>query len=445
MDQHVEAHALLPADGVGDDPADGLSYAGRSISPLCSCTRSWRTSPVCGSEPVVVVGIGRQIEVGLRRAPLGSRRPGLELADRRPVRGRGDDGWRLRSAGKRIGPRRERPSLLASELEAGGQVLALDGVRQEHQAGRRNEAEGAVRACQAAQRLLNRGEVIGPHAAAVHDRHHELRLRRGGVRGGARQWQLHRHSTPSEGHGRLVGGLAELHGHDGDLRELGHAGVGGMAHGLIGLGERHPQARLVELQAEFRVRALLLRDPGPERVADLARHGHRVQPVGQPAQARQRVRPDHRPGRATTRQRLTPWQRPEGGDRRADLRDDVVVVGVEPLGHLPRLVLGGAAGQRRQGGERVGGELLLRPRRGNAQHHRRLQHRVVQEVVVRGGAGQLLLLGQVRGPQLGNARVEGLPVETTRPGALKGPLQLTAGTDARIADQLGDDRHVLGS
>ena len=125
----------------------------------------------------------------------------------------------------------------------------------------------------------------------------------------------------------------------------------------------------------------------------------------------------------------------------ADLGDDVVVVRVEPLGHLPRLVLRRAARQRRQGGEGVGGQLLGRPGRGDAQHHRRLQHGVVQEVVVGGRAGQLALLGEVRGAELRDACVEALAVQATRPGALQRPLQLAVGADARIADQLGGDGH----
>ena len=115
-------------------------------------------------------------------------------------RGRGDDGGRLRSAVQRIGPGRQRPSLLAGELEAGGQVLALDRVRQEQEAGRRHEAERRSAPARPRSDCCDRGEVIGPDAAAVHDRHDVLRLRaRRRPRWRRGQRHLHRYSASTEG------------------------------------------------------------------------------------------------------------------------------------------------------------------------------------------------------------------------------------------------------
>ena len=137
-----------------------------------------------------------------------------------------------------------------------------------------------------------------------------------------------------------IGGVARSRG----------ALVGGVADAAVLIGHDHAEARLVELEAE--AGRLLAADPGPERVAGGAREGHRIEPVGELAELDEAVRPEDRPRHAVLAGRLAPWQRTEGADRPVDLGDDVVVVRVEPLRHLPRLALAACRGRARSGRRR---------------------------------------------------------------------------------------------
>ena len=125
---------------------------------------------------------------------------------------------------------------------------------------------------------------------------------------------------------------------------------------------------------------------------------HRVEPGLGPGrglgQAQERHRPDqHRPGPYPERgglgelgQRLGQVQPERGG--RTELGDEVVIVGIEPLGHLQRCDLGGAAGHREvpsQRRARVAGpdrEQRPVPLRDRAEQADRVQHLVVQREVV---------------------------------------------------------------
>jgi hypothetical protein len=97
-------------------------------------------------------------------------------------------------------------------------------------------------------------------------------------------------------------------------------------------------------------------------------------------------------------------------------------------------VLRRAAGDGGQRGEGVRLEVCGSPWRRDAEHQRRLQHRVVQEEVVDRAADQVVLLSQVVLAQAGDPRLEGRPVHAPGPGLLEGPLQLAAGADAWISD-----------
>ena len=147
------------------------------------------------------------------------------------------------------------------------------------------------------------------------------------------------------------------------------------------------------------------------------------------------VRAQDRPGRVALRQWLSPWQRRQAIRQAIDLRHDVVVVRVEPLRHLPRLALRRPAGEGGQEIERRIREAL----RVNAEHERRLEHLVIQEEIVNGGADQVALLSEVGGTELGHAGVELRGHRASGPCLLERPFELAVWPDAWVSDQLRDD------
>ncbi len=125
-----------------------------------------------------------------------------------------------------------------------------------------------------------------------------------------------------------------------------------------------------------------------------------------------------------------------------DLRDDVVVVRVEPLRHLPGLALGRAASEGGEHAERVRLDPSGIGVRGDSEHQGRLEDRVVQEEVVDRGADGLALLGEVGLAELGDPGGKRVRVDPAGPGAFERPLQFAIGADAGVADELGvDGRH----
>ena len=139
---------------------------------------------------------------------------------------------------------------------------------------------------------------------------------------------------------------------------------------------------------------------------------------------------------------------PVGGQRevgfRADLGDEVVVVGVEPLGHFQRLLVLGAAGQ---GEVAVDVELALGveevPEAGGngAEVGGGVEHLVVvgEGAGDGGGFGQAQALEALGGAELDllGGGVEGGGVDLAGPVGLDGLLEFAAAADARVAQDRG--------
>ena len=122
------------------------------------------------------------------------------------------------------------------------------------------------------------------------------------------------------------------------------------------------------------------------------------------------------------------------------LGDHEVVVRVEPLRHLPRLVVRRPTGQRGQGGEGILGQGRRQPLGHDAEHEGGLEHLVVQEEVVHRGPDEAALLVEVRLAPLGDALVTLGGLDLPGPGTFEEPLQLAVVADPGIPNQLGDGR-----
>ena len=134
--------------------------------------------------------------------------------------------------------------------------------------------------------------------------------------------------------------------------------------------------------------------------------------------------------------------------RRPDLGDEVVVVRVEPLGHLEGQVVAAAAGQRRVAGQvqpPVGGRQVREPLRDGAGEHHRVEHLVVEREVARdrGVVGAQAERGQPVAralAQRGGGRLDLVGARPAGPEGLERLLQLAAGTDPGVAqDRAGGE------
>ncbi len=218
VDQDVEAHLLLPGDGVRDE----LGHGGVVVRPV------QLPLPEPDAELPHVVRlrqraggrgrIRREVEVGLGCASDPSETRGRRARRSRatPPRG-GRRHLGCRAALDGIRPRGEGSRLLTGELEPGGELLALDGYREEHQARRGHEADGTA-VVDRGDRRASGIEVVRPRRAAVHDGHDMLRLggppRRADQLRDMRHRHLDREPESTERLERRGGGVAELDRHD---------------------------------------------------------------------------------------------------------------------------------------------------------------------------------------------------------------------------------------
>ncbi len=133
-----------------------------------------------------------------------------------------------------------------------------------------------------------------------------------------------------------------------------------------------------------------------------------------------------------------------GGQRevglRADLRHEVVVVGVEPLGHFQRLLFLVAAGQGEVAVDvqlSLGVEEVAETGRHGADVGGGVEHLVVEGERARNGGsfGQAQALQALRGAQLDflGSRIEGGGVDLAGPVGFDGLLQFAAAADAGVA------------
>ncbi len=447
VDQDVEPHALLPGDRVGDEPRHGGVVAGAVQLALAQAHAQLANLARLRERARGGRRVRRQVEVGLGAPPLLAGHAGPQLTDLRPL-----DRWWLHGVGGGTRgqgrcPPRQGARLLARELEPGRQLLALHGDGEEHEAGRRDQVD-RVLVLGGREGGARRLEAIGPHAPTVHHRHQVLGLGlpcgRAAQLGDGLDRHLHREPSATERLDRLGRGVAELDGHERGPRlgeQLRRAGVGRIAQGDIGVVHHHAQARLVELETEVLVGGGLVADPGPDGLARRPGEVGRIERRVDLAELDERVRAQDGPGGIGVAGRLAPRQRAKRADGPVDLRHDVVVVRVEPLRHLPRLALRRAAGES---GEHVEGLVADAGRivvRRDPQHQGRLEHLVVEKVVVDRRADGVALLVQVGAPQLVDAGGEGVRLEASRPGALERPLELAIRADARVAGETGFDRH----
>ena len=200
----------------------------------------------------------------------------------------------------------------------------------------------------------------------------------------------------------------------------------------VAVVELQPQPRLVELQPHIGER----RGQLPQGPASALGDGDRV--TGDPRQLDQ-----------AERARGPPRWSPATGARHGSgvslvggigqLGDYVVVVGVEPLGHLPGLVVGRAPRQVRHRDE---GVIVLRPTRGpppasppspasgRRGRSRRWRCRRVA-AALRGGRGSKLL----------DPGLELLGAGLARPAAFQGPLELAVRPDPGVTEEVGGHGH----
>ena len=311
--------------------------------------------------------------------------------------------------------------------------------------------------------LRGGGEVVAPDVVAVHDAGDEgLVAQRGQGRGGG---DLALEDVQVQGVDAGGGEGAELaveravRGGDEQLRALGRGG-----EGLVGAGDGgldfhgrgvlvHHEGGLVELDPAGAGGGELLKQRGVDG-EDVLEAGQRAEAgrgvVGGLAQQQERDRADdvragfHAVGEGV----LEFLDDPAGGQRevglRADFRHEVVVVGVEPLGHFQRLLVLVAAGQ---GEVAVDVELALGveevPEAGR--HGAEVGGGVEHLVVVGEGAGDGRGLGQAQALEaLGGAEldflgggVQGGGVDLAGPVGLDGLLEFAAAADARVAEDRG--------
>ena len=148
---------LLPGDRVGDQAVDLALVLGAidlaAVEPdaqLAHLAGLGQRAGAGGREE-------RQVQARLRRLALRSADARADLADLRPLGPRRVLLVERLAGGDRGRPRGKRRGLLARECEAWRQVLALDRVRQEHEAGRRHQS----------QRPAVIGDPLDPIAHAV--------------------------------------------------------------------------------------------------------------------------------------------------------------------------------------------------------------------------------------------------------------------------------------
>src|SRR5207249_6364533 len=114
-------------------------------------------------------------------------------------------------------------------------------------------------------------------------------------------------------------------------------GVGGVAEPLIVIAEDHPERWLVQLQPQAHVRLVRLAHPGRQSRGGCRCELPWVAPIADLAQLGEAVWPQNGPDHVSIDHRLAPWEWMESELRiRLEDGDDIVVVGVEPLCHLPR-------------------------------------------------------------------------------------------------------------
>ncbi len=480
--QHVQAGLLLEGDDLPDLRPDALLVALRVDPP----------GPQVGAGRTQLAGLREGADGGRRQrrqpqvSPLGGGALGVRLGAARVGRGdragAGADGGVPGDGGARSGGQvgAVRGEFGGDRAGAAGQALGEgDGLRrllpgegepaqdlrldvplrrrvqrhvQQGAGGRHVHAVGQTE--QGAERGQGARQVVHPDVAAVDDARDQALARqtahggqvpqvgRGGLGEVQRQPLDRRLGQDRQGVAQAV----EVRGDEqpGTVGERAQITVG--AGGGVEFGRRAvlDQGRLVELHP---LRA------GRAQVGEDLRV-HRQQPVeeGEGLEARggagrrlgeQQVgdrADEHRAGRQTQRERL-PQLRDllarVGGEHRVrtQLRHKVVVVGVEPLGHLQRRHVLGAARHGEVPVERVGGHGVPVPRGDGADHDGGVQHVVVVREVAGGHLVDTGLdeLTPVAGAQPGGGGVEGVGGDPALPVALDGLLQFPVGALARIA------------
>ncbi|MCW0450861.1 hypothetical protein NB706_003695 [Xanthomonas sacchari] len=291
-------------------------------------------------------------------------------------------------------------------------------------------------------------QASGEHAAGRQRLQHRVQLRHA-------THQVHVDAVHRQRHRQfqVVAQFAEVAGQQQFRpRRLRQEGVGTLIGGARGVVQVQHQRRFVELHPA-----------GAGRMQALQQFGvHRQQAVQQrPAvaavhglgQRQEGHRPDqHRPGLDALRlgfqelhHRLVAAQAEVLAPRQ--LRHQVVVVGVEPLGHFQRVqvqaVFLRAAGHREVAGQRVGIGQRAVALRDRIEQERGVEHRVVQAEVVAGRHVHpgLALQLPVAQAQLACGVLQLRAVDVAAPVAFQRLLELAPRTDAREA-QVGHDRHV---
>ncbi len=312
---------------------------------------------------------------------------------------------------------------------------------------RRRNRNARCRTQQRGQLVQRRRQVGAPHVAAVdHAGHHGLagQLGHGGDGGVGAVHQVdadrldRRAGQPGQRRPRVTEVGGDVDGRPVACRAqlvVDRLGQGGRVGAHVG-----HQRRLVELHPLRPVVGEQRQQLGVDRHQLLEPLDGGARPVDALAEQQEGDRPDdHRPGRNTLcqsffqlRKHLVGVQRELGGGR--DLGDDVVVVGVEPLGHLQRCDVGVAAGGREVAIQVVGH--LPGPLRQRVEHHRGVEHLVVigegvhrHRVQAGGRQARPGVAAQRRGHlfELGATGAAG-------PVALGGALEFALRPDARRSD-----------
>ena len=311
--------------------------------------------------------------------------------------------------------------------------------------------------------LRGGGKIVAPDVVAVHDAGDEGLVAQGGQGRGGGNGALEDVQVQGVDAGR--GERAELavertvRGGDEQLRAVGRGGehLVGAGDGGLDLGGRgvlvHHEGGLVELDPAGAGGGQLFQQGGVDRqhvleAGQRAEAGRGV--VGGLAQQQEGDRADDvRAGFHAVGEGVGEFlDDPAGGQReaglRADFRHQVVVVGVEPLGHFQRLLVLVAAGQGEVAVDvqlAVGVEEVAEAGGHGAEVGSGVEHLVV----VREGAGDGGGFGQAQALEaLGDAEldllgggVEGGGVDLAGPVGLHGLLEFAAAADARVAEDGG--------
>ena len=241
-------------------------------------------------------------------------------------------------------------------------------------------------------------------------------------------------------------------------RGLGEALIGAGEGGSVLFVEVQRQSRLVHLHPVGAGRRQPLQDLAIDRQKTVQQvAGVRAVPGLGQLQPGHRA-DQHRPGVAALGAGLEEFVHRLGGGEREGLAGDqfggqVVIVGVEPLGHLAgRGVLATTAGLLlARPGPASHGEIEFQPlgageaRRDGADHQGGVQHLVVEREVVAGQDvdPQLGLAGPALLAEVGGGLQETSLIEAAGPEAFEGCLELAAGADAGKA-QIGDQDGLSG-